>query len=260
MDNNTSPIIRKYIARIIMQDEIIGIVLTGSYGRGDNDIYSDIDNVVIVAKDNRRIRRGKFIFGGQLFDTRVSTYSSLLKKPWSDDMFYAYLNSKVEHDPNGRIANLIKAKQTEWNNGIDEKIAVNFTKLSVIYEFKDDWRKLKAKSHFNKYVSRGDYVSAHRAINAGLELIIDLLFLLEGKTIPEQLSKITYLDKLPGASLYTKKLISEGLIISRFDLSDVQKRYEIIDHLTQQLKDIADNSKVNLSEDLYSIYLKARDH
>lgn len=248
--------IERYSERVSKQATVVGIVLTGSAGRGDFDQYSDIDNVVIV-NGEYNIKEGKFVEGRFLFDTRVVTLNEL-EADWSDDMYFAYLNSSIVYDSGSLIKNIFNVKANMWKSFILKKISISLVELSTIYEFKDNWKSLKTKTHYQKFIERKDYLSAHRLLNIGFEIILDILYLSNLKPIPDKKNKVRLLRTLGGVTPDFVVLFSEAFTVKSISNKDLNRRYDILNSLVLYIKK-AFIEKVKLPNDLYKFYLKERN-
>lgn len=245
----------KYSGEVSKLTNVVGIILTGSAGRGDFDQYSDIDNVVVV-KGKHSVKEGKFVRGEFLFDTRVVTISEL-EKAWSDDMYFAYLNSSIIYDSEGLIKNIFKSSAGIWKSLASKKISISLVELSTIYEFKDNWKSLKTKTHYQKFIERKDYLSAHRLLNLGFEIVLNTLYLSNLKPVPDSKNKIRLLHTLDVITPGVADLFTEAFMVKSIDSKDLNRRYDILDSLVLYTKKTLIR-KIKLPDDLYKFYLKER--
>ncbi len=247
--------VEKYSEEVSKQTNVVGIILTGSAGRRDFDQYSDIDNVVVV-KGKHSVKEGKFVRGEFLFDTRVVTINEL-GVDWSDDMYFAYLNSSIVDDSEGLIKNIFKARAGMWKSLVSKKISISLVELSTIYEFKDNWKSLKTKTHYKKFIERKDYLSAHRLLNLGFEIILNTLYLSNLKPVPDNKNKIKLLHTLDVITPGIADLFTKAYIVKSIDNKDLNRRYDILNSLVLHTKK-ALIKKIKLPDDLYKFYLKER--
>ena len=111
----------KTIATRIAQIEgVVGILATGGIGRGFCDNYSDLD--LIIYADNSHVRRiGQYIAVGYLrykgieLDTPVESYQKAIaarspSRLWSQVMRWDRQNSRLLHDTDNKIADLLTEK------------------------------------------------------------------------------------------------------------------------------------------------------
>jgi predicted nucleotidyltransferase len=248
--------IQKYIEKISNRTTVVGIVLTGSAGRGDFDKYSDIDNVVVVSGENK-VKEGKFINGDFLFDTRIVDLNKI-KAKWSNDMYFAYLTSNIVYDPGNILKKIFVSKEKDWKRLIVKRISFYLVDLSVIYEFKDNWKCLQSTTHYQKFLKRGDYISAHKILNSGFEIILNMFYLINDTPVPDSKNKIRLLHKLKDVPSDIEMILEEALTVKSFNHSDLERRYKTLDLLVGEIKKNIKNMD-KLSENLYNFYLTERN-
>lgn len=179
------------IKRYNRNKKVIGIVLTGSAGRGDYDKYSDIDCVVFVKNKNIFLKEGKIPFFEFVLDIRKSCLSHIKKSIWSNDMYYAYLKGNIIYDSKNLIDPLFRKKRREWLNQIKKRLSLSLVNLSVIFSFEDNWKGLCTTTHLEKYKRRKDYLSAQRLITKAFEQSMEIIFLLNKEPFPDDKNKIS---------------------------------------------------------------------
>jgi predicted nucleotidyltransferase len=247
-----------YMAELSSNKNIIGAVLTGSAGREDGDAYSDVDIVVFVRDKSLPLREGKFKFDGQAFDVRICELETLKQMTWTSDMDFAYFNSTAIYDPEGLVQQLIKNKKDEWIASISSKIILHLVQLSVILEFNNDWKGLKADTHYQKFLSRQDYLSAHRTLNLGFEFVLDLYYLLKNEPPPDYKNKLRVFEKLIHPSDEILRDIKEFSRIGNTGLAEAERKYEILGILTAPIKEFVIKSDKQFPDNFYHFYLKNR--
>lgn len=249
--------VETYVKSISGQESVIAVVLTGSAGRGDFDQYSDIDNVVFVNGEHK-VREGKFVLNGFLFDTRIVDINKIMKSEWSDYMYFAYINAKIVYDPRNIITDLICEKKRCWDLLIEHEISLSLVNLSVIYTFEDNWKGLKTETHYNKFLKRKDYLSAHRLLNAGFEIILDICYLTQRESVPDYKNKMRLLHRITNLPTNITTLLSEGFCVRSYDEKDLSKRYEVLSELINLIRHHIETLKIELPDDLYKYYLLKR--
>lgn len=257
MDKELEIILNPYVASL-PKKEVVGVVLTGSAGRGDMDAYSDVDIVVFVDKRDAGIQEGKFGFNGWLLDVRVSIFDISQTTTWSLDENFAYLNARIIHDPNGQVARLLQTKRQDWIATIPQRIILLIVQLSVILEFKDNWRGLKADTHYLKFMSRNDWLSAHRTLNLGFDIILDLLYLLKECPVPDYKNKIRLLKRTLSPTPEILSKIEEFAQIASDGLHEAERKYEILAYLAETIRNSSIFSSNEFPEDFYRYYLEYR--
>jgi hypothetical protein len=247
-----------YVTELEKDKSIVGAVLTGSAGRGDRDAYSDVDIVVFLQKQDSEVREGKFDFKGQPFDVRISEFARTQEMVWTPDENFAYLNSETIYDPQGQIREMITQKKSEWTAEVSRRIILSLVQLSVILQFEDNWKGLKADTHYKKFISRGDYFSAHRTLNLGLELVLDLNYLLNDKPPPDYKNKLRVLERIISPSVETLNQIKEFAQLGNASLTEAERKYELLKLLTDSIKKSVALLNQEFPGDFYQFYLKNR--
>ncbi|MFH1372381.1 MAG: DUF4037 domain-containing protein [bacterium] len=127
--------------------EVVGILATGGIGRGFCDYYSDLD--LIVYADDAHVRRidqyiavGYLRYKGIELDTPVESYQKALaarspSRLWSQVVRWDRQNSRLLHDTDNRIADLLTEKLVfpdseqrrllaRYRKEVDEQLSYNF--------------------------------------------------------------------------------------------------------------------------------------
>lgn len=247
-----------YTAELPSNKNVMGAVLTGSAGRGDRDEYSDVDIVIFVRDKKIAEQEGKFNFYDQAFDVRICELESMKQRTWTSDMDFAYFNATAIYDPEGLVQRLIEDKKKEWISSVSSKIILHLVQLSVILEFKDDWKNLKADTHCQKFLSRKDYPSAHRTLNLGFEFVLDLYYLIKNEPPPDYKNKLRLLAKLAHPSGEIANYIKEFSSIASTGLVEAERKYEILGLLTYPIKEFVIKSGEKFPDDFYHFYLQNR--
>ena len=257
-DTSLVSILKVYIEEVSKDANVVGIALTGSVAREDFDKYSDVDLVIFTNLKNSQQREGKFNFDKYIFDIRICSINILKRMYWSYDMYFAYIYSKIIYDPNYRVRNLIEERKKIWKRNIVHHLIMNLVQLSVIFRFEDNWKGLKADTHYHKSLSRGDVACAHRILNVGSELILDTLYLLNDNPVPDPKNKVKMLKVMTLLSEESISLIDQLLLITSNEKSDVERRYQIISEFVHLIKSSIDSSDKHLPKDFYQYYIKNR--
>jgi predicted nucleotidyltransferase len=261
MRNNSISVLTfmKYLGQLSQNKAVLGVALTGSYGRNSSDEYSDIDYVIFVDKklNVSEIKEGKFFYDKILFDSRIVEVEYLEKSSWSRDMYFAYLNCDVVYDKSKIISGILDKKRVQWEDCLTKEISLELVKLSVIFSFSDNWRGLKSDSHYFKFLKRKDFISTHRVLNVGFELILDLLYLLNKKPIPDIKNKTRFLSDLAWFPVEIRSFLADSILIFNESAVDCKRRYGIMMKCMGVLKKYIDKNVV-LSSDLYEYYLNNR--
>lgn len=251
-------VLSNYVVELKKNKNVLGAVLTGSTSRGDRDSYSDIDIAVFVKRKEISLQEGKFDFQGHLFDVRICEFYRIQQIEWTCDMYFAYLNSSLIYDSTNNVSELIAGKWKEWFNSYVTHVILSLVQLSSIIEFKDNWRGLFAKTHYRKFISRGDSFSVHRVLNLGFEFILDLFYLLQEKPPPDYKNKLRLLENMTNISSGNLSLVKEFAQANSSGLFEAERKYEILIQLTESIKNAVNSSNQSFPDDFYRFYIVNR--
>lgn len=164
----------------------------GGLGRRFVDARSDVDIVLgfLSCEDSGDAQRGELRVG----PTKVSVFhlyfdSATPASTWGDKQRYVYgYETRPIVDPNGRLtavcrgARLTRAEQ-------EDRVFYKIKKLGnrgITYRGNvgGEWLGLIWDDSPHVWVQRGDLVSAHMRLNQSIELLIGLVFALNGQPVP----------------------------------------------------------------------------
>lgn len=251
--SNIQDTIDRYLQKLKKNENVLGVILTGSYGRNDFDSLSDFDNVVIVKHNNRKLRQGKFYFDDLLFDVRVMPIKKFYGD-WSEDMFFAFWNEKVIYDKTNSLAKTIKKNKENWRKEIKKRISLSLASMSVIIEFSDNWHGLKTVTHTEKYLKRKDYLSAHNLLNIGLDLIVELTYLSNECPPPDAKNRLRLIKELGWYPWENIEQFKKTIFIKSFKRKDVERRKIVLKKVLRKILFNLDR-KFSLPKDIYRFYL-----
>lgn len=213
-------IINEYF-RKYNDEDTIAILLTGSVGRKENDLYSDID-WVRVAK-NKSSSGFKEKYKGLLFDCRCEKLSDLTTLEWNMNQYFAYFNCYIYYDKNNKLSHLIDNKRKTWCDYLKKIIAIKLVECSVYIAFPKEYSELISEvTHFDKFILRNDFFSAYNCLKIINNKLIDLFFLINNQPIPDDKNKYRNIEKYSFADDLKKILI----IPKCNSLSDLYVIYE----------------------------------
>ncbi|HCC23304.1 TPA: hypothetical protein DF272_03945 [Candidatus Falkowbacteria bacterium] len=245
-----------YVVDLRGNTNCLGAILTGSYGRCDFDVLSDIDIVVIVKKTTKNIPHGKYYKDNKLFDVRIITLKQFLDE-WSCEMFFAFWDERIIYDRQKNLKQIIAIKKEYWKKEIVGKIINKFVALSVILEFSDDWRGLKTTTHLSKFLLRKDYFSAQQLLSYCFDSILDLVYLLNIEPYPDSKNKIRLLKGLSWVPWKNNEELQSLALFCKFNRNAVIKREKNFSKIKKELIKYTDG-QFNLPVNLYQHYLENR--
>jgi len=244
------------LASFRIKNHAKAIVLTGSYGRGTLDKFSDVDISIMVKDDSKFNLQGKYIIDDTIFDFRTEKENEV-NSNWSDAMCYAYFNCYIIMDKQGKFRKLIKDRMKDYKARLFEKIAVELVELSVLFLFKDNWRNLKSDStHLMKALKRNRLDSAAYIQNIITEKMINLLYWVHFRPCADSKNRLRNLKKLIPLRIY--KLLLRSLLLKNFTKDSLTKRDALLSEIMDYLKKEIDNV-LPYNLDLKEIYLAKRD-
>lgn len=188
--------IDEYFEKFKNDQNTVAIVITGSYGRGENDFLSDIDWVLIVNNKKDSVSGFKEQYNKIEFDCRIEEYEFLKNADWCMDQYYAYLNCKIYYDKELKFKQTQDVQKKEWYKYIKKFVAIRLVECSVFLKFPDTIPELKVKqTHYEKFVLRNDYYSAYNCLNIIENQLIDLCYIANAIPIPDTKNKMRNIHK-----------------------------------------------------------------
>lgn len=123
------------------QNNLYGILLVGSRGRKDFDIFSDYDLICIYKNTtNLLFSEGTSLIEGNIYGFRNVPYDYLANKNFNQIEKHAYVNSKILFDKNGKIKSLIRDKCI-WNKNERLNLFCDYlVKLSYSYNIMSNYK------------------------------------------------------------------------------------------------------------------------
>lgn len=239
-----------------IKDHAEAIVLTGSYGRGTPDKFSDVDILVIVKDKSKFNIQGKYIINNTIFDFRTESENKI-KDRWSNALFYALFNCYIILDRQNKLKKLIKRRVVEYKIKLSDKIAIELVELSVLFLFDDNWRDLRSEqTHLIKALKRDRFESVAYIENVILERIISLLYLVHFCPPADGKNRLYNLKKTIPIRIY--KMILSSLLLRDFTKGSLLKRYSLLSKIVEYLKNEVDKV-LPMNLDLKKIYLTKRE-
>ena len=250
LENTLSQYFEKYISN----PNTVSIVITGSYGRNENDFLSDIDWVLIVKERQNDMSGFKEKYNNIDFDCRIEEYSSLKNNSWCMDQYFAYFNCKIYYDKNFSFKKLQDFQKEEWHEYIKKIVAIKLVECSVFLKFPNSVPDLVVEqTHFEKFIARKDYYSAYNCLNIIKNQLIDLCYIANGIPIPDVKNRLRNISKYSFSNLLVSccKKINKQTIN---ELNNLYKDYKVI------LKNIIEiiNKNYNYENNLKLYYYKYR--
>lgn len=217
----------KFISEYKKLDNVVGIILTGSYATGNNTINSDID-VFIVTDDNTKWReRGTKLVDGYLIEYFINPVRQVLKEieecltDYGISTNLIFIGSKTLYDRNGTIDMLKKKAQEyldmEFNDVRDFNYKMNsYTVWHSFYELESKYLR-KLDIDYSYYLYLDNIITGYFYNNKIPRLPQHKV---EKILKDEEFRKRYNVFKLPDSEFI-------NLLINCFDEKDYDKRYEV---------------------------------
>ncbi len=219
---DTLEILRKYLEL----KEIIGIYLTGSYARAEEDKNSDIDILVLTENIDREI------INEGVYNILIIS-SGLLKQKLENDLFpVAQMIKEAEPLLNSEYLNLIEVEATKKNTKWYLDTTKN--KLKIIKEVID-------KTKNKKYL--GDVVAYTLVLRIRTLHILDKLIKNEDYSKKEFIKLIKKISN--GTNAYERYISVKNSREdeSKADIGEVKKLYEYLDKQLEKIKKLVSEIK-----------------
>lgn len=236
---------------------IEGVVITGSYGRGDNDLFSDLDMVVFLNRPINSFHEGKSTQGEIQFDIRFVFLADMKSVVWSMPMFFAYIHGLIVFDRFGYISELISAKKIEWKERCFVFLCLLFASISFNFPLLFPWRGLGGTTHFDRFLKRGDLLSVQRLLQKTYENLLEATYLVNRQPCPDYKNMLRCLRML---TWFPQELLDYGYHFSDFSqLSEVAilKQKKELDCIYEKIR-IKAEEEFYLPENIYIFHLTHR--
>lgn len=249
-------IINDYFSEYLKDSNTLAIVITGSYSRNINDMYSDIDWVLIVKKNKIGYSGFKETFENMEFDCRIEEFNNLDKGEWNMSQYFAYLNCKIYFDKNNIFEKLINKKKREWKIYLKKLISIRLVECSVFLRFPKEFSELVVKrTHYEKFSLRRDFYSSYNCLNIIQNQLIDLCYLANCMPIPDDKNKLRNIDEYDFANLLRQCYITSSYKLT--SIEDLENIYEIYKNiLLEILKSV--NHNFDFDNNIKIYYYKYR--
>lgn len=214
--------------------DVVGILLTGGLARGFADHFSDIDIEVFFPNedrakptaskglDNHCLPQGNFIeFTRHNFKEWMNPRNE--PRIWTMANRWDKSNARILHDPEGKIARMLQIKLVFRR---DER-----RRLQSQARNNSIWL---AKGVANSWAKRGDLAAAHHAVNCGIDLLLDYLFLKNGRFIPHAKWKLFLGQQLPTLPQQFAERIGEALLVKELTPDDLSRRQAVFVPLVKE--------------------------
>lgn len=197
-----------------LREEVVGVAFLGAIPRGYFDAFADIDVAVFP-------KRGADIPPPEKF-TRVegieiqcwwSDYETERAAPWDMAKRWTYSQREIVHDPQGKLLEMLEEKVP---------LAAEERKRLILSGYiLSEWY---ANRLADLWIARGSPAGAHQMIHFGLDRFLELLFVLNGRLVPDAKWRIFLAEKLPRLPERFPERIASILTLSEISREELERR------------------------------------
>lgn len=250
--------------------KVDAIGLQGGIGRGYVDELSDIDMVLAFENMDQAAAaaKGELVIQGHKVSVFQVCYSKVNPKHWQDKQRYLYaFETRIISDPQGRLQQLCRDAMLSPDEQT-ARLVYMIKKLGnrgITYKgiLNDSWRHMYWNDRADLWVQRGDLFAAHIRINQSIELLINLLFTLNGQPVPSSKGKHHLVFTLPWTPPDFQSQLGELVILHAFTAEEFNRRCHLCIDLVTTCIDQADKSGLlpeNINDFYYSRYSSHMDN
>ena len=239
-------------------ESVVGIIFHGGLTRGYVDRFSDIDIDVIIEKEDNDVRESIYGIASQHsrrtgldIDLSVLSLRHFLEKEFDDSAKWDYSRAIVRYDPKGIIQKILTEKIAIRREELVKRIVEN----SLYLQWYCCPVNEEELSISEAWISRGDPVSAHYALNHSIELMLNLLYALNRRHTPPAKWRVFYSYKLPWKPKMYEKLLKDALRIEDFSYEDLKRRLSALRKLANDLMHKAEAETGIRVEDFLKYYV-----
>lgn len=219
---------------IIGDARVESIAFQGGIGRGRVDALSDVDVLLCFAapEDERRAPHGERLVDGGHWSIFTLCFAKVDPKRWSDKQRYIYAyETSIVTDPNGRLAGLCQAARLSPEEQV-ERVVYGIKKLGnrgCVYRGRigATWRGMVWDDRPDLWLQRGDAYAAHMRLHEVGELIVGLLFAVNGRPVPSSKWKHHEVQALPWQPDQLGQRLRSFAELRAVDEAEFRRRYEL---------------------------------
>lgn len=249
----------KLVSRISICEGVCGILCHGGLVRGFVDRFSDLDITVFLARGDKQLQadiRGIALDeerrSGLEIDLMIHDLEDYRKKRWDEIERREFSKAKVVFDPEGQIKELLSEKLSVSRDFWVSRIAT----LTEYLKWYCCPPGEGVGTITETWVERGDLVAAHHCMSYGLDLILEMMFVLNREFFPSakwRLFDSCGLKWLPGDYSH---LVQEIMIMRSFSKGDLDRRLNAMRQLWDRvIHKVEEETRMTL-EELHVYYVR----
>ena len=172
--------IEKFINQLKQRPDVLGVILFGSWARGNNRPESDVDLVVIIDKGHKRAVENH---GGYVFEIIYTTVKSAYRfwEENKDDAFNLWDIAKIVYDKTGVIKDLQAKTEQMLKSG---KKVIDESQLGQLHFDAED------QVEYSAQIYKQDPTTANMILNNKVFVLTELFFDIRQQWIPAPKQRI----------------------------------------------------------------------
>jgi len=215
------------VSKIVLHEDVVGIIFLGGLVRGFADRFSDVDIIAILKEKNEHLQNKICNMGLKEkrrttidIDLEVHCLEDFKKWKWDETDRWDFSNAKIVHDPLGEINRVFETKLK-----VHEEFWIKRMVVSAEYM---KWYCCPPTDNLGTivqtWVERGDLLAAHHQLNYAVELLMKVIFALNRKFLPPPKWRIFYSCNLPWLPADYRKLLREAMEIKDLSRKELERR------------------------------------
>jgi predicted nucleotidyltransferase len=228
--------IAQEFARGLISEDITGIVFLGAVARGYFDSEADIDIAIFKREDSKIPVNAKFYkVEGMEVQVWLSDYERELTETWDMPKRWTYSQGQIFHDPQGKIACLLRDKVPLK---AEEKRWMLMSGLTLSEWYVNRLTRL--------WVMRGNITAAHTMFSQGLIYFFDMLFALNDELVPDMKWRQYCVERLERLPQNFQSCLQQTMLLHAFSLEELERRRMAFMEMWEEMKPVIE-SEVGLS-------------
>jgi predicted nucleotidyltransferase len=243
---------KKLASKVSSFEGAVGIAFIGGLVRGFADKHSDLDIVVLVSGRDEQLRNQLYEVSSSVarklgvdVDMEVHFIEDFKRRAWDEIDRWEFSKAKTVFDPDGTVKEILDRKLTVSQDFWTKRTAV----LSEYMKWYCCPEREGVGTVAESWVDRGDLLSAHYCLNYAVDLLLKLVFVLNGEHSPAPKWRLFYSHTLKWLPKNYSKLIKDSMRARDFSAEEFRFRLGAIRKLWQgMLPKIEDETKLTMDE------------